>query len=201
VPAANRSAAIISAAPVRYDIPAPSSTPPITEEAPSAVANEDHDEPMEDQEETLRSTLPGQKNFAERMMKKMGWQKGQGLGAEGTGIKTALKVQVEKRKKKPDALGGGFVGPSGMGRIIGGKKKKGAEDNEPGISTVLICYHMVDGKDLDYEMGPDGNLVEEIGLDCNREVRGFYISYEVAYTNHFSVRHYRARFHPSQYSF
>jgi splicing factor 45 len=174
-PAAFRSSTVISAAPVRYDVPAP---PPPMEETPSAETQQDHDEPMEDQEEAPRSTLPGQKNFAERMMKKMGWQKGQGLGAEGTGIKTALKVQVEKRKKKPDALGGGFVGPSGMGRIVGGKKKKDGDDHEPSLSTVLICYHMVDGKDLDYEMGPDGNLVEEIGLDCNREVLDFSFSVE-----------------------
>jgi splicing factor 45 len=169
-PPAQHSSAVISAAPVRYDIVATPSAPSPIEDDASGATQQDHDEPMVDEEEAPRSTLPGQKNFAERMMKKMGWQKGQGLGAEGTGIKTALKVQVEKRKKKPDALGGGFVGPSGMGRIVGGKKKKGTEDNEPSLSTVLKCYHMVDGKDLDYEMGPEGNLVEEIGLDCNKEV-------------------------------
>jgi splicing factor 45 len=164
------SSTIISAAPVRYDLSAPPIGLSGTEDDLPISTEFDQDETMQDGEDAPRSTRPGQKDFAARMMKKMGWEKGQGLGAEGTGITTALKVQVLKPKKKPDALGGGFAGPSGMGKIVGGKKKKGTEDNEVGMSTVVICRHMVDGLDLDFEMGPDGNLVDEIGQECGAKV-------------------------------
>lgn len=38
--------------------------------------------------------------FGERMMRTMGWDTGQGLGKEGTGIKEAIEV-----KKKEDTVG------------------------------------------------------------------------------------------------
>ncbi|KAF2431800.1 hypothetical protein EJ08DRAFT_677993 [Tothia fuscella] len=163
------SSAVITSAPVRYNLPAAPSNLPANEEDLEAAIQQDEDETMVDaeeaQEEAPRSKAPGQKGFAERLMKKYGWSKGQGLGSEGTGIVTALAVKVEKRKKKSDAQGGGFVGPSGMGKIVGGKKKKGQDDG-PGLTPVVVCRHMVDGMDLNFEMGPDGNLVEEIGLEC-----------------------------------
>ena len=34
------------------------------------------------------------------------------------------------------------------------------------MSSVVRCLHMVDGRDLEYDMGPEGNLVEEIGMGC-----------------------------------
>jgi splicing factor 45 len=168
------SGAVISAAPVRYNLPAPPANLPANEEELEAAILQDEDEEMADveeaqEEEAPRSKAPGQKGFAERLMKKYGWSKGQGLGSEGTGITTALAVKVEKRKKKPDAKGGKFVGPSGMGKIVGGKKKKGQDDG-PGMSPVVICRHMLDGMDLDFEMGPEGNIVEEIGKECEKNV-------------------------------
>ena len=38
--------------------------------------------------------------FGERMMRSMGWEAGQGLGKDGTGIKEAIQV-----KKKEDTVG------------------------------------------------------------------------------------------------
>lgn len=114
-----------------------------------------------------RTNRPGQAGFAERLLKKYGWEKGQGLGASGDGITTALSVKVDKRKKKSDAEGGGFRSNGARGTIIGGKRGKGAEESAA-MSTVVVCTHMVDGMDLDYEMGPEGNLVEEIGQECSK---------------------------------
>lgn len=107
-------------------------------------------------------------------MSKYGWSKGSGLGASGSGIVNPLRVQVEKQKKKPDSDGGGFVGPGGRGKIIGGKKRggcdAGSEEGKLGvISEVVVLRGMVDGMDLDAEMG-DGGLMQEIGEECGDKV-------------------------------
>jgi splicing factor 45 len=105
-------------------------------------------------------------------MSKYGWTKGSGLGASGTGITSALRVQVEKQKKKPDSEGGGFVGPGGMGKIIGGKKKGGEGDGGKfgAMSEVVVLKGMVDGMDLEKELD-DGGLMQEIGEECGEKVK------------------------------
>ena len=107
-------------------------------------------------------------------MSKYGWTKGSGLGANSSGIINPLRVQVEKQKKKPDSEGGGFVGPSGMGKIVGGKKKGGkGEGSEEGkfgaMSEVIVLKGMIDGMDLDEELA-SGNLMQEIGEECGEKV-------------------------------
>lgn len=105
-------------------------------------------------------------------MSKYGWTKGTGLGASGTGIINPLRVQVEKQKRKPDSEGGGAVGPGGRGKIIGGKKQKGADEEEGlfgRMSEVIVLKGMVDGMDLDAEMNT-GNLMQEIGEECGEKV-------------------------------
>lgn len=107
-------------------------------------------------------------------MSKYGWSKGSGLGAAGSGILNPLRVQVEKQKKRPDSEGGGFVGPGGMGKIIGGKRKGGdASESKFGtMSEVVVLKGMVDGMDLDAEMGAgNGGLMQEIGDECGEKVR------------------------------
>ncbi len=56
-----------------------------------------------------------QGGFAARIMSKYGWTKGTGLHAGGEGITTALRVQVERRRRRADADGGGFAEPGGRG--------------------------------------------------------------------------------------
>ena len=79
-------------------------------------------------------------------MSKYGWTKGSGLGANSSGIINPLQVKVEKQKKKPDSEGGGFVGPGGRGKIIGGKKKGGDDTGKFGpMSDVVILQNMLGG--------------------------------------------------------
>lgn len=165
--------ASISRAPVRYNLPAaPPELPKSEAELESAFETEEAD--PEAPSDAPRSLRPGQKGFAERLMSKYGWTKGSGLGADSSGIVNPLRVQVEKQKKKPDAEGGGFVGPGGMGKIIGGKKKGGKGDGtEEGkfgaMSEVIILKGMIDGLDLDEELA-SGNLMQEIGEECGEKV-------------------------------
>lgn len=106
-------------------------------------------------------------------MSKYGWSKGSGLGASGTGIINPLSVKVEKRKKKSDAEGGGFRDPAGgRGKIIGGKKRGDGEADKGrfgDMSEVIVLKGMVDGMDLDVEVG-DGGLMQEIGEECGEKV-------------------------------
>lgn len=159
--------ATISRAPVRYSLPpAPEDIPATEEELEKAFAD---DRPAESDENAPRSSRPGQKGFAERFMAKYGWTKGSGLGADGSGITKALQVKVEKQKKKPDSEGGGFRTPAGRGKIIA-ETRKSEEGKFGAISEVIVLHGMLEGLDLDAEM-ESGNLVQEIGEECNEKVR------------------------------
>ena len=170
--------ASISREPVRYNLPAaPSDLPASESELEEALRTDFREESQID--DVPRSLRPGQKGFAERLMSKYGWSKGSGLGASGSGIVNPLRVQIEKQKKKPDSEGGGFVGPGGRGKIVGGQKKSGhdadPEDGKFGVmSEVVILRGMVDGMDLDAELegAGDGGLMQEIGEECGDKVSG-----------------------------
>lgn len=104
---------------------------------------------------------------AKRMMEKMGYEEGKGLGATGEGITTALKVQAEKRKKKSDAQGGGFATPAAMGKIVGGKKTNKTNADDDGgphgrMSAVVKFEGMLKGMDVDKAIQDEG-ILQEIG--------------------------------------
>lgn len=171
-------AGAISRAPVRYNLPpAPSDIPSSEAELEKALAEEPEDEeqPAEDAPRSLR---PGQQGFAERLMSKYGWSRGTGLGADGSGIINPLRVQIEKRKKKSDAEGGGFRDAGGRGKIIGGKKNLPEQEPAPEtgkfgpMSEVIVLRGMVDGMDLaeEVEGAGDGGLMQEIGDECAEKV-------------------------------
>lgn len=76
------------------------------------------------EEDGPRSKVPGQKNAAKRMMEKMGYQAGQGLGAHGDGIETALRAVHNRggRGGQGGRGGRGGMGGRGTARIIGGER-------------------------------------------------------------------------------
>jgi hypothetical protein len=130
-----------------------------------------------DPEQQQRTTRPGQKDFARRLMAKYGWTKGTGLGASASGITSALRVQVEKRRRKPDSEGGGFAEPGGRGRIIApkAKSKPAAQANPEGgdgsagkfgkMSVVVVLDRMLDNM-ADLESEVEAGLGQEIGEEC-----------------------------------
>ncbi|KAH9900113.1 hypothetical protein F4778DRAFT_782230 [Xylariomycetidae sp. FL2044] len=205
-PLSNPETSTISREPVRYTQPPP---PPAAND-PDAMAidgpEEDEDayspsaevDPASSNQEEAsagRSNRPGQKGFAARLMTKYGWSKGQGLGASASGIVQPLRVQVEKRKKRPDSEGGGWAEPGGRGRIIGSKTARpssttdGDGNNNGGgggggkfgpMSNVVVLRHMLEGmEDLQGEM--ENGLGQEIGEECGDKygrVERLYIDVE-----------------------
>jgi splicing factor 45 len=160
----------ISRNPVRYNLPAAPEDIPETETelADKLTGQEDVSSEQLDQP---RSSRPGQAGFAERLMSKYGWSKGQGLGAQGTGIINPLYAKADKRKKKSDAEGGGFATPATTGKILGGNKSKAARAEEEGkfgaMSEVVRLDGMLNGLDVEEELSRDeGGILQEIGDEC-----------------------------------
>ncbi|KAI1650255.1 uncharacterized protein F4817DRAFT_328812 [Daldinia loculata] len=173
--------ATISRAPVRYTQPEPPAPPD-----PDAM-DEDEDEyvppePSSEEAPEQRGGRSREKGFAARLMAKYGWSKGQGLGAESSGILQPLRVEVEKRKKKSDAEGGGWAGPGGRGRIIGSKTGAASqpESSIGSMSNVVVLRNMLEGmEDLQAEI--ESGLGQEIGEECGDKygrVERLYIDIE-----------------------
>ena len=154
----------IARAPVRYNIPAPT-------EGDTPMDSNGSDAPTPPAEQG-RSSRPGQKGFAERLLKRYGWEKGQGLGASGSGITTAIVAKAEKRKKRPDSEGGGWAAPANMGKIVGGKKRKldpSAPPAEAEITSEVVKFEgMLDNLDVGREI-EEKNLMQEIGEEMQAQ--------------------------------
>ncbi|KAG2243149.1 hypothetical protein Bca52824_095012 [Brassica carinata] len=91
----------------------------------------------------------GQMTAAERMMAKMGWKQGQGLGKSEQGITTPLMA------KKTDRRAGVIVNASEK-KVVKGVSISG----EP--TTVLLLRNMVGPGEVDDE------LEEEVGTECGK---------------------------------
>jgi splicing factor 45 len=156
-PPASTSSATISRAPIRYNLPtAPAEIPASEAELAEALRN-DSESNLPDDESAARSNRPGQKGFAKRLLEKYGWTKGSGLGADGTGITSALKVKVDKSKS------------GAHGKILGGHRK--VEEGKFGApSEVVILRGMLNGMDVEKELN-EGGLLQEIGDECGEKVR------------------------------
>lgn len=131
---------------------------------------------------------PSKAGFAARIMSKYGWSKGTGLGADNSGITTALRVQVEKRKRRADADGGGFAEPGGRGKIIAPKelrqRQQGDGEGEEGkfgkMSQVVVLRGMLEEM-ADLRAEVEDGLGQEIGEECGEKygrVERLYIDVE-----------------------
>ncbi|KAL2203945.1 hypothetical protein CC79DRAFT_1359934 [Sarocladium strictum] len=153
----------ISAAPIRY----------------TQTVNDDEEDEHYSPPATLASdtppvqtSLPGQANFATRLMKKYGWTSGTGLGASSSGIVNALHVKVEKRKKRSDAEGGGWADPANKGKILGGQlapSESAKEQQGRGkMSEVIVLENMLENMpNLQEEIS--AGLGQEIGEECGEK--------------------------------
>ncbi|CUS14714.1 unnamed protein product [Tuber aestivum] len=103
--------------------------------------------------------LPGQKDFATRLMSKLGWRAGTGLGASSTGITQPLRAVHTKSKDHPT-----------RGKIIDKNKPNpaAAVGKFGPASVVVVLRHMVDG----LEGEDEAVLVQEIGEECENSYGG-----------------------------
>lgn len=149
-----------------------------------ATKNPGDDDDDEGDEPSNKTRRPGQAGFAQRLMSKYGWTAGSGLGASSSGILNPLQVKLEKRRRRPDAEGGGFVDPANRAKVIAPKARAqdpssssaASDDNNnnnnggggskfgPMSHVIRLANMLHNMPDLHAEIA-DG-LGQEIGQEC-----------------------------------
>ncbi|CCJ28228.1 unnamed protein product [Pneumocystis jirovecii] len=120
-----------------------------TEETDFKESNYENLKNPESSEAQNNSNMPGQKKFAERLMKKYGWEKGKGLGASNDGIVNPLVVKHSKDRK-------------GTGSIINKNRSYEKTGKFGKMSKVILLTNVSELETL------DDDLSQEIGDECNK---------------------------------
>ncbi|KAG4301351.1 hypothetical protein PCK1_002277 [Pneumocystis canis] len=111
--------------------------------------NSENKKMPESVESQNKLTMPGQKKFAERLMKKYGWEKGKGLGALNDGIVNPLMVKQSKDRK-------------GTGSIINKNRSYEKTGKFGKMSKVILLTNVSELETV------DDDLSQEIGDECNK---------------------------------
>ncbi|KAF2467126.1 uncharacterized protein BDR25DRAFT_345271 [Lindgomyces ingoldianus] len=158
---------VIEGAPVRYERPSPPNQPysAVISGAPVHYKQPDQsDLEMEDARPELTPKKKEKKektkpmSIGERMMAKMGYKKGEGLGKDNDGILEPLSLKIANRKTVVDS------GPT-VHVFTGGKRKREDEDGEFGKpSSVIVTWGCVDGVNFAEDADrSDGGIRQEMG--------------------------------------
>ncbi|QSL65004.1 hypothetical protein MERGE_002308 [Pneumocystis wakefieldiae] len=137
------SKATIIREPQMYDIKTTNSSEPISSSMDSQNSEIQESVGFQD-----KSNMPGQKKFAERLMKKYGWEKGKGLGASNDGIVNPLIVKQSKDRKNTGSI------------INKNQPEKAGKFGK--LSKVILLTNVSELEAVDDE------LSQEIGDECNK---------------------------------
>ncbi|KAE8835112.1 hypothetical protein PTNB85_06445 [Pyrenophora teres f. teres] len=155
--------ATISAPPVLY-ANATISAPPVRYEHPDLQMQSGGAEPMEDERPAKRVKTISK---AEKMMAKMGYKKGQGLGKNNDGVIQHLEVKMRKAPQGGTIFDdeNGKVKSQQVWDVRGGER---AQKDEPGKfgeeSSVVVTWGCVDGVDWSANADrDDGGIRQEMG--------------------------------------
>ncbi|KAF2745640.1 hypothetical protein M011DRAFT_469309 [Sporormia fimetaria CBS 119925] len=162
----------ISAPPVHYSHTI--SAPPVHYARPPKQAGDSLDDRPSKKQKTSAEPAKPPPTFAERMMQKMGYVKGQGLGKNNDGVTTHLEVKARKVSKQDrsyvtddfdeDSPGGKAIKAAQVFDITGGlrKKKDVGPFGEP--SAVVVLWGVADGVDFESDaLRDDGGVRQEMG--------------------------------------
>ena len=168
--------ATISAPPVLY-AHATISAPPVRYERPDLQMQDTGTESIEDERPAKRVKTISK---AEKMMAKMGYKKGQGLGKNNDGVIQHLEVKMRKAPQGGTIFDddNGKVKSQQVWDVRGGER---AQKDEPGKfgeeSSVVVTWGCVDGVDWSANADrDDGGIRQEMGEAFSNKVSSLFIS-------------------------
>jgi hypothetical protein len=102
---------------------------------------------------------PKEDDFATKMMKKMGWTQGSGLGKESQGMSTPLVLKKTDQKQGVMVEGQKREAPAAQPQVQAAKQAKVAPQRPP--SCVLLLNNLVGAGEVDEDL--EGETAEEAG--------------------------------------